>query len=404
MADTYWDPGNLLQITESDAALEIQCVGRARSQHNSRCRWTLCGADASAILRKVQKLALLPPSEVTQHDIETLARLCLCQKYHSTQWLEVAQRWRLVIAKAIKHHERLSRSQELATAESQLTIAKLGLEQFQKTLFAARTEFSNSEARRRAVEKELDHAKNSHLKVIDELAVARRLLEEERLKTTNLEDAARETDRSVRERDDELAEARRLVEEAQTIMAESTALISERRDHLLAEEQAKATGLEQAIQHLEHRLSEANAQAERISNEQQAKTRLLEETQETLMQRLSEAEARATKCAAEAAEARRNHEALFRDNTAAAQQFEHLQTDLEGVRAEIRRRTDHGAVLEGELQKARHENQALLATHSQLRAQNTAFCEQVAILEASLAKCFRRRLSAWLRKSSPSKN
>jgi chromosome segregation ATPase len=361
----------------------------------------LCGSDATAILRKVQELALSPPSKVTQQDLEALAKLCLCREHHSGQWPETAQRWKPVVAKATKHHERFSKGQDPAVSESQLIIAKLGLEQFQKTLFAARTELADSEERRQGLEKDIELAKIAESKLAGELVATHKLLDEERVKITTLEE---EMARRVQEGGNELTEARRLFEEARVSMAKQAALMSEQRDHSLAEERKKVTRLEQEIRDLGHRLSEASTKAERLLSEEKSKTRLLDETQAALMRRLSEAEAKSADCAAKADRARRENEALSRDKAAAAQQFGLLQTDLEGVRAEIRRRTDHGSVLERELNMARIDNQALRSAHSQLTAQNTELCEQISALENALAKSWHRRLSAWMHKVSPPKS
>ncbi|KAL2136762.1 hypothetical protein VTI74DRAFT_1803 [Chaetomium olivicolor] len=450
MADTYWDPGNLLQITESDTASEVQCVGRARSRHDARCRWTLYGSDATAILCKVKELAVSPPSKVTQGDLENLATLCLCHEYHSGQWFEVAQRWKHVVAKAVTHHERLSKERGPITNEHplettmrmlELTVARLSLKKLQEELSSVQTDLSASEERRRAVEEELEHAKLKESKLVQEhvesvaqlqesreaeharlteslneldanrselagaeaqvsrlrqeVGMARRLLDEERTKTTALEETVKEMERCVQEGDEKLAEARRLLDEARKSMTEKAALEVEQRDRLLAEK-TKTTKLEEATQHLEHRLQEITVQTERLLDEERAKIHLLEEDKETLRRRLLEAEARSTRSAAEADSANRDNQALLQENAAAIERFGRLQTDLEGVRAEIQRLTDHGSVLGRELEIARVDNQALLSTRSQLVAQNTALLEQITVLEASLAKCWRRRLRACL--------
>ncbi|KXX73686.1 Reticulocyte-binding protein 2 a [Madurella mycetomatis] len=446
MADTYWDPGNLLQITESDNASEIQCVGRARSRHGARCRWTLCGPDATAILRKVRELAVSHPSKATQRDLENLAKICLCHDYHSSQWFEVAQRWKHVVTKAVKHHERISKEHNgPATLEclghmSKLAVVEFDLKNLQKELSSVQTDLSASEEQRRAVEEELEHAKlrgstlaQEHVDSVNrlhesceaertrlaeslselakaeaqasslrqEVGMAHCLLDEEKTKRTALEETVKEMERRARERAEELAEARHLLEEERKSMAEKVALELDERDRLLAEEKTKTMELEEATQRLEHRLSEVTVQTERVLDEERAKTHLLEEAKETLRRRLLEAEASSAHSAAEADRANRDNQALLRDNAAAAENLSRLQTDLVGIRAEIQRRTDHGSVLGRELQIARVDNQSLRSTHSQLTARNTVLTEQIAALEASLAKCWRRRLRAWLQKTSP---
>ncbi|KAK4154685.1 reticulocyte-binding protein 2 a [Chaetomidium leptoderma] len=434
MADTHWDPGNLLQITASDNVSEVQCVGRARSRHGARCRWTLCDSDATAILCKVKELAVSPPSKVTQQDLEHLATLCLCHEYHYGQWFEVAQRWKPVVAQAVKNHERLSNEHGPAAIDS----FKADMKMLQEELSSVRTVLSASEERRQVVEEELEHIKLKESKLArehgdlatrfhesreadharltefsneldatrsklaeaeaqvlslrHEAGMARRLLDEERTKTTASEETVKEMERCVQEGAEELAEARRLLEGARKSMSEKVALELEQRDRQLAEETTKTTKLEAAT----HHLSKITARTERLLDEERAKIHLLEETKEILKRRLLEAEARSTQSATEADRANRDNQALLLDNAAAAEQFGRLQTDINGVRAEILRRTDHGSVLGRELQIARVDNQGLLSTHSQLTTRNTALLEQITALEASLAKCWRRRLRARL--------
>lgn len=446
MADTYWDPGNLLQITESDSASEIQCVGRARTRHGARCRWTLCGPDATAILSRVNELAASPPKKVTQTDLENLAKLCLCRDYHSSQWFEVAQRWKHAVTKAVKHHERISKERngpkalECLDHASELIAAELDRQNLRKELSSAQADLSASKERQREVEEELEHAKlresklaQEHVDSVNQLqesckaesarlaesltnkakakaqvsslqqevGMAHCLLDEERTKTTALGEAVKEMERFAQEITEKLVGAQRLLDEERKIMTERVALELEERDRLLAEEKTKTTKLEEAAQHLEHQLSEVTARTGRMLDEERAKIRLLEEANETLGRRLLEAEARSSQSAAEAAQAKRDNQALLQDNAAAAENLGHLQTDLVGIRAEIQRRTNHGSVLGQELQIARVDNQALRSAHTQLVAQNTALVEQIAALEASLAKCWRRRLRAWLHKASP---
>lgn len=425
MADTYWDPANLLQITESDNASEIQCVGRARSRHNARCRWTLYDSDTTAILRKVKELAASPPSKVAERDLEGLAKLCLCHEYHSGQWLEVAQRWKPVVAKAVKHHERVSKEQ---ASPFELTLLKIQLS-------LNRADLSASEERRRVVEEELEHAKlkesrlaQEHISSMtrlqesleaekvrltkslnelnvtrgelakadaqlsslrQEVGVARGLLDEELTKTTTLEKA-------VKEGAEELREARRLLEEARKSRTQEVAQELEQRDRLLAEEKSKTTKVEEATKHLEHRLLEEARRTERLLDEERAKIHALEETKEMLRRQLSDAEARSTQNAAEADKANRDNQVLLQDNAAANKHLDHLRTDLEDLRVEVQRRRDDGSVLARQLQTAQVDKQALLSTHSQLTAQNNALLRQIAALEASLAKCWRRRIRAWL--------
>ncbi|KAK5655096.1 hypothetical protein OQA88_5995 [Cercophora sp. LCS_1] len=108
MTNTYWDPGNLLQITDPDNPVEIRCVGRAQSRFDARCRWTLDEPDRLAIRSRLGAMAASPPSKVASKDLESLAKLCLCHQYHYDQWKSVSRRWTPVVGLAAQHCNRLS--------------------------------------------------------------------------------------------------------------------------------------------------------------------------------------------------------------------------------------------------------------------------------------------------------
>ena len=92
-----------------------------------------------------------------------------------------------------------------------------------------------------------------------------------------------------------------------------------------------------------------------------------------------------------------NEESLSQSNAALTSQLRHFESDLEGIRAELERRANHNTVLGSELRAARVESHALLAAHAELATQNTALIDQVAALEAKLAKSRGRRFRKWMR-------
>lgn len=445
-SETYWDPGNLLQITESDGKSQVQCVGRARSRYNARCRWTVANSDTTVVLGKLRELASSPPSKVTKQDLEELAVHCLCRDYHSHQWLEVAQRWEPVVAQAVKHSERTVKGQAHLAPEagpgSRDWLVTYELTMAQLELSLARKNFSASEEQRLVAEKALEHVKlreaelelehtstlaqvRKHLQdarehlanysrgidVISdqlrdsvaqvsglqhELGAARGLLDKERAKSTALEKA-------VTEKIEELEEARRFLEEAKRSREREVVQERERQDRLLAEEKSKSAGLEEANQHLKHRSLEEADRMEREFGEKAARIQALEETEGVLKRQLSEAEARATQSVAAADEANRTNEALLRKVAADNKDLDTLRTDLEDFKAEVQRRADDSSALARQLQTAQTDNQALLSIRLQLAAQNGALFQQIAALDALLAKCWRRRIRAWLdkRKANP---
>ena len=92
-----------------------------------------------------------------------------------------------------------------------------------------------------------------------------------------------------------------------------------------------------------------------------------------------------------------NNESLSQSNAALTSQLRHFESDLEGIRAELQRRANHNKVLGSELRAARVEIQALLVARAELATQNTALIDQVAALEAKLAKSRGRRFRQWMR-------
>lgn len=105
---TYWDPGNLLQITDDDGRSgEIQCVGRAKRAFNSRCPWTIENNDRIEVLSALARMAARRPADTTHEELRRLACSCLCQRYHSNQREDVARKWAGVVRRAADQYDRL---------------------------------------------------------------------------------------------------------------------------------------------------------------------------------------------------------------------------------------------------------------------------------------------------------
>ncbi|RYO85240.1 hypothetical protein DL766_000116 [Monosporascus sp. MC13-8B] len=166
MAQTYWDPANLLQITDDDSpGGDIQCVGRARSAFGARCRWTVDEPKRATARVLLTQLAARRPSAVTAEELPRLAQCCLCQ-HHVRQGADAASRWTRVVRRAAEQHDRLvaaARSegeQRLPTPEAEDVVAvKLELE---RELAAAR---ARSAERVRALEADLRDARDKLLSV-----------------------------------------------------------------------------------------------------------------------------------------------------------------------------------------------------------------------------------------------
>ncbi|RYP31954.1 hypothetical protein DL767_005495 [Monosporascus sp. MG133] len=164
MAQTYWDPANLLQITDDDSpGGDVQCVGRARSAFNSRCRWTGGEHDRATARALLTQFAARRPGTVTADELRRLAQCCLCQ-YHGRQQGDAVSRWTRVARRAAEQHDRLvaaARSeQRLPTPEAEDVISvKLELE---RALATAR---ARSAERIGALEADLREARDKLLLV-----------------------------------------------------------------------------------------------------------------------------------------------------------------------------------------------------------------------------------------------
>ncbi|RYP68534.1 hypothetical protein DL771_006611 [Monosporascus sp. 5C6A] len=114
MAQTYWDPANLLQVTDNESpGADIQCVGRAQSAFGARCRWTVKEHERAAARSLVTQFATRRPGAVTTDELRRLAQYCLCQ-YHGRQQGDTVSRWTRVVRRAAEQHDRL-----LATARAE---------------------------------------------------------------------------------------------------------------------------------------------------------------------------------------------------------------------------------------------------------------------------------------------
>ncbi|KAK4236184.1 hypothetical protein C8A03DRAFT_35943 [Achaetomium macrosporum] len=396
MDETHWDPGNLLQITEPDREFEIQCVGRAVSKFNARCRWTKSGDDAAAIRSRVRQLAANPPSEATQQDLESLARLCVCEGFHSNQWLQVARRWKSVVATAVQHHEKLvaktssivdKAQPEKLLLERQKCLEILGAQVNERDLVGKLTAYvSHNQSEKRENEAKLVQLQSE---------LARSLLRElkQSFNEAKLREAALTEKYCVElnqlgqtaiteiSRVGELAgmtaraEFTRLGEEFSMYMVR---LLKETEEHwegrlakeveessavtrLLEEERLKSRGLEEAKAVLEHQLSEARTRNDHQLDEEKDKTRRVEEANKYLEARFSEANAEAQR--------------LLEEVKAKATMLLEAQEESKRQLSAADTRADKSAA---EANKANRDNETLAQ-------ENTKILEQLRRLEVDMA-------------------
>ncbi|KAK4096737.1 hypothetical protein N658DRAFT_510977 [Parathielavia hyrcaniae] len=322
MADPYWDPANLLQITGLDDSLEPQCVGRsARGRTNARCRSTLSPSNAGPVLLKIRKLAAIPPTKLAQQDLEALAKACLCNE-HAPQWPQVVQRWRPILANAAKQHDRVLAAPngngpadrvrtETFLLERRKCCDVLGLKHDLGDLSAklsahlriqdearikAEAAQSAAEEELQALKGELEQAKWEMAQLKDDLDRAN--AEACQPPACECQFPGSELDELRNAEAPRLAEMLKLVEAAKNDRNDlKTRIIALEKDCFsiaacLDAERNKSKALEHTRIELEEQLSTAAqklASPDALLDEERAKTRALEEAKANLKRRLSEA-------------------------------------------------------------------------------------------------------------------
>ena len=93
MAPCNWNPGRCLQITDSGKNNAIFCLGRAKRRFNSRCQWELSNdydytSNTQAVREMLQRMASGPPTQVSTSQLESLARVCVCD-HHKDQHRQI---------------------------------------------------------------------------------------------------------------------------------------------------------------------------------------------------------------------------------------------------------------------------------------------------------------------------
>lgn len=140
MTSSFWDPENLLQITDDlrSRSGEISCLGITK--HGARCRWDVLEPNLSEVRPLLRDMSKVKPESITIETLRRLARLCLCPKFHSHQAEQVVRHWRTVLETATLHHKTLlennnSPSSDTAqTIESRLAFKEEECEDLKKTL------------------------------------------------------------------------------------------------------------------------------------------------------------------------------------------------------------------------------------------------------------------------------
>ncbi|KAJ3468114.1 hypothetical protein MRS44_002179 [Fusarium solani] len=140
MTSSFWDPGNLLQITDDLRSKPgvISCLGITK--HGARCRWDVLEPNLSQVRPLLKDMSQLKPESITIQTLQRLAMLCLCPKFHSHQAGLFVQHWTGVLKTATQHHQELlgdgddPSSDEIQTLQAELAFKQRECEDLRKNL------------------------------------------------------------------------------------------------------------------------------------------------------------------------------------------------------------------------------------------------------------------------------
>ncbi|KAL2172952.1 uncharacterized protein P884DRAFT_321237 [Thermothelomyces heterothallicus CBS 202.75] len=316
MPEPYWNPANLLQIADSYTALKVQCLGCVKDSHAIRCRESLTGSDAAAVMTELGQMATIPPTKVTHHDLERLAKLCLCREHRISQYSQLSQNWKPAVAGAAKLHERLTKGQGNAATENsrwdslllerQKCFDLLGVQNEDADLAVELSAWLSSHENAKSMVSELQGdlaAANTSICTLEDcLRDLEAELHRARTRETELiqerHDAIRRIQETRKAEHSRLTGMLNLVKAASNDRRRFETLVTALREELrnarsrLEQEKANTRSLEQSEADLRRRLVEAtepSLQANSLSKVETAQTKILEGAKEELERRLSEA-------------------------------------------------------------------------------------------------------------------
>ncbi|RYP62736.1 hypothetical protein DL769_007195 [Monosporascus sp. CRB-8-3] len=460
MAQTYWDPGNLLQIADDDSpGGDIQCVGRARSAFGARCRWTVVENQRATARALLTQLAARKPGSVTADELRRLAQSCLCQ-YHGRQQADAVSRWTRVARRAAEQHDRLiaaARSeQRLPTPEAEDVVSvKLELE---RALATAR---ARSAERVGALEADLRAARDRLLSVEKGYVQLRALLGMTQRENGELSLRAAEAERQRDALKEQLEKAVDKSKDAESMQQSITTLetavrdlegeMASLREQLVAANdnavarQEEVDRLSKAVEGLEHdkvslqqelkaasneledRQTEADRLSKAVTDLQQDKFSLEEQLKAALV-RSDDKQSAVDRLSRDVDSLRAENGKLRTDHHAAVDKLDAQQTALDSLSNEIdslrsengKLRADRDAALNSldsttlERDAARDEASRLAAgleqsrtelevgrsRNAELRERSAALGLRVSTLEASVATCSLHGLGVWFGRQS----
>lgn len=152
MAVQLWDPYRTFNIFVNKDEQIVFCVGREVSSWNSRCNHRIPRQKVSEIHALLEKIALSPPEDASTA-LRGLAQLSLCEDGHQDQKIEVAARWKKLLAEL---SEEKGVEQQLRS-ENQRLLESLAEERRERVrLQALLTEHDDSDSAKSVISEQSD--------------------------------------------------------------------------------------------------------------------------------------------------------------------------------------------------------------------------------------------------------
>jgi chromosome segregation ATPase len=321
-------------------------------------------------------MAADPPSKVTSEGLSSLAKLCLCRDYHSSQRTEVVERWTTVIERATQHYKQLAGGNSEADADR---LANLLLERQKCLRLLDEPDDSKSDLRMKvmahlrndALEKR--EAEAVKIKVQKTLSAVQNDLIVSREHSQALEEKLRHMELGQAELTEEHRSAVLQLDRYKSELSSLTDVLEEANNNRKALRTSAAV-LQTDFKNINQQLDEARSSMSRLEGGKVA-----------LESRLTEANGKIESNLTQLEKARQDNKTLRSDYSSALNQLGRLQTDLGIAEEEIQR-----------LKQSQTECQGIRRANSKLAQEKSILRGRIAALEEDISSCWLHRFRVWI--------
>ncbi|MCJ1394218.1 hypothetical protein MMC18_007096 [Xylographa bjoerkii] len=294
IASSPWDPYKVLDIYHNNGRT-LSCVGTAKTQWGSRCRWQFFSDASLPIHAYLDAMAACDPGVISRKQLEALAKLCLCPDNHQYQAAEKAEEWyekiseilnkrdetaalienvdrlKMLLQNAVDDNKKLQQRTEGAL-EAERAARSIEVERLNRQLRNVQTDFEKHRVEKAA---ELDGLRNrlqANSTLLEEARVtdAKRVRDVDELKD-QLEQSSTYTETAKQATEKEIDRLKAELEASSTILSKAQTKASSRIDDLRRrlkvsderlEEQKRTSS--QVTDNLDQQLKDSNKQLDTL--------------------------------------------------------------------------------------------------------------------------------------------